>query len=863
MATTSEPNHLSEAIVAFSLEGKFPDDIASFLPVSQTNLGPTIEALDKAKAQLESEIHTINEETRDEVSSWEKNAKSLQDDIIRSKAIANDIIRQSEAPETSGEAIQEAEEKTEFLNREVQYSQQLVGVLKGIRHVNQMLDQVEQASKERRVLDSLMLLENSWAAIDELGASKTCRVMKTLDLRTFELKSEVHAVFDRIWKQLIQVDVGAGQVAIFSSVKDEMTLTDAVVGLKAYKEVEERMEQLWRNIDAAIISPRMVSKAASLPSIKVSEDAIELDGQADGSIASLLADLEATLALIANKLPAEILESFCRFMMGELIPRLINDWLSPAVPTSLTNMKAFEEMIENSRHFCTALSAHGFSGLWDLQAWVEDAPQIWLQKCRETALATIRTRLANGIGESRQVEKVEKQMVSKAEGQEIKASGAGATAENDGWGEEWGVDDGWDDHEEAGPEASTPANNESKRLSTAVADDDDMADAWDAWGDDGGDDDAPKTSTNDKKEPESTNVDEDEDAEAWGWGDEDTTEQAASKPSPKKSKPQRSQEPEETREFVMKETYHISSMPEPVLELISAIFEDGANLARGKSEHGPVAAMAPGLFNLPTSVLALFRAISPHYYALDGGGTMFLYNDATYLAEQLADFAAHWSTRSDLTTQAKELLKLDDDIKALRSFANRSYSHEIAVQKTVLRDLIGGSQALAGQDEWESAIEAGTHRIRDMASTWERILMRSVWLQAVGSLTESLATKLITDVLEMSDIGASDSYSIAKAISTATELDDLFLPSRLFGTPSSAEEVPTTAEFAPSWLRLKFLSEVLQSNLKDVRFLWLESDLSLYFTLNEVVDLIEASFEANPQRRETIREIQSHPSPRA
>lgn len=84
----------------------------------------------------------------------------MQDDIIRSKAIANDIIRQSEAPETSGEAIQDAEDKTEFLNREVQYSQQLFGVLKGIRHVNQLLSEVEKASQERRILDSLRMLES-------------------------------------------------------------------------------------------------------------------------------------------------------------------------------------------------------------------------------------------------------------------------------------------------------------------------------------------------------------------------------------------------------------------------------------------------------------------------------------------------------------------------------------------------------------------------------------------------------------------------------------------------------------------------------------------------------------------------------
>jgi centromere/kinetochore protein ZW10 len=108
---------------------------------------------------LQADIHVINEETREEVSSWVKNSKLLQEDIIRSKTIANDIVRQSEAPATSGEAIQDAEERVDFLNREVQYSQQLCSVLRGIKHVNSLLDEVEQASSQRRILDSLHLLE--------------------------------------------------------------------------------------------------------------------------------------------------------------------------------------------------------------------------------------------------------------------------------------------------------------------------------------------------------------------------------------------------------------------------------------------------------------------------------------------------------------------------------------------------------------------------------------------------------------------------------------------------------------------------------------------------------------------------------
>jgi centromere/kinetochore protein ZW10 len=43
--------------------------------------------------------------------------------------------------------------------------------------------------------------------------------MRLLDIRSFELKSEVHAVFDRVWKELVQVDIATGQVAIYNVLK--------------------------------------------------------------------------------------------------------------------------------------------------------------------------------------------------------------------------------------------------------------------------------------------------------------------------------------------------------------------------------------------------------------------------------------------------------------------------------------------------------------------------------------------------------------------------------------------------------------------------------------------------------------------
>ncbi|KAL7937277.1 hypothetical protein V8C35DRAFT_295239 [Trichoderma chlorosporum] len=893
MAAAAESQQLSNAILSFALEGSFPDDVSALPSVSQTDLDPTIVALDKAKVDIEAEIHTINEETKDDISSWVQNSKILQEDIIRSKTIANDIIRQSEAPDVTGEAIQDAEEKAEFLNREVQYSMQMHSVLRRIQHVNQLLIEVEQASRDRRVLDSLRLLEKSWAALDDVGVSKTARVMKLLDLRAFELKSDIHQVFDHVWKTLIQVDTDSGRVAIYNTRQDEkMVLDDAVIGLQAYKEVDERMEQLWHNLDAAVVSPRMDAARLNIPGIKVEGDVLELVGSADGSAEALLSDLEQILTFVAHKLPADLLRPLADVMMGDIISKLTREWLNPAVPSGLKDLDKFQNLVAKMKSFCENLQQSGFTGLEQIQDWASKAPTIWLEKSRETALNSVRVNLASGIGQSKRVEKIERQMVSIAEGKELSRSGAGAVADTNDWGEDWGEawddekagdengganqhkenhggedDDGaadawgWDDNEANKNNANEkPEGKPEEKETTEAANEDDGADAW-GWGDN---DDANE---NANQPAEAMDTTEDDGADAWGWGDDvDAAEPEAhvvpartpaTAPAAPAPKPKTSNAKEETRELVFKETYSISSMPEPVLELIFAILEDGAALTRDGNEYNLLTATAPGLFSLPTFILALFRAISPQYYSSDAGGNMYLYNDAMYLSEKLSDFSLEWKQREDLTPRARSMLRIDNDVRTLKSFANRSYSNEMSLQKTILQDLLGGSQSLAQQDDKESSIEAGTARIRSVAATWDPILRRSVWSQAVGSLADSLASRLISDVLEMSSIGQEEAYSIAQLIASATELDDLFMPSKLAGTAPVPDEMPTTAQYAPSWLRLKYLGEVLQSNLNEVKFLWCDSELSLYFTVDEVVDLIYASFEDNARTRETIREIKA------
>lgn len=166
-------------------------------------------------------------------------------------------------------------------------------------------------------------------------------------------------------------------------------------------------------------------------------------------------------------------------------------------------------------------------------------------------------------------------MISWSEGKELAANNTAAgAATDDDWGAAWGVD---------GEEESS----EIKDTAMRGQEEDDGADAW-GWDDE--DQSAEKEDPKVSNDAEPPADDEDDAVDAWGWGDEDAPEPAP-EPEPKQQPPKKSPKKKvktaspaqnDSREMVLKETYHISSMPDPVLELISAILEDGAALTKSE-----------------------------------------------------------------------------------------------------------------------------------------------------------------------------------------------------------------------------------------------------------------------------------------
>lgn len=153
---------VGKALVEFALNGTFPEEDLAARQIEIHELDPAIAVLEEARMKLEAEIKAINDETFHDVNTWFQNAASLEDDIKRSRRMADDIEAEAHAPQASGQAIWEAEQKAEFLAHEMNFSERLYHTLESIKAVKELLDKSEEASRKRSILESLLFLEGEF-----------------------------------------------------------------------------------------------------------------------------------------------------------------------------------------------------------------------------------------------------------------------------------------------------------------------------------------------------------------------------------------------------------------------------------------------------------------------------------------------------------------------------------------------------------------------------------------------------------------------------------------------------------------------------------------------------------------------------
>lgn len=634
-----------------------------------------------------------------------------------------------------------------------------------------------------------------------------------------------------------------------------MNLDSLATALMKLGLFDDTLQSLCNKFESTIIIPRLkVQSSGIVSSVDITADEICSSGHSeDLSARTLFEDLDKVINFLRTQLPYSIVQPLAGLLMPRLISKLTSKWLASAVPESLDGFADFEDTLDLVKDFAETLDHVAWPGKRQLVDWAEEIPEVWLMKRREISLNRVRVLLSQGLGDIETVERVERQVLTHDD--EVFTGNAG--------GDEWNAS--WSDEETSPIATKAPL----KLAETAGGEDEEDVSAW-------GLDDEDGANTQDDHAQVDTVED---DADTWGWGDdngnqnENKNEGSRQGSQPAASKPKKtdkngvldsSHKPE--REITLKEKFNVTSLPREILEIINLVILDAAKLEKPPHASSPVASTAHHLLSLPGLILAMYRASSSITYSRHPSGPMFLYNDSLWLAQRLQDLLPDETTASGVRIQSRNAynLKLTDHVVALESFGKRAYTKEMESQRTVVSDMLDGAQGFSHctehpfNQECDIAVASTIDRLRTLYRQWKDVLSHSALLQSLGSLLSSITNKVIVDIEDMSDISEPESQQLTAYCNRIATLEDLFSPEEQALNPEQNTEqksIPLTAVYAPHWLKFRYLANILESSLIDIKYLWTEGELGLEFDTEELVDLVVALFADSPHRRTAVAEI--------
>lgn len=797
--------------------------------------------------------------------------------------------------------VKDAGNKVKLLQEEVAYTQSVADTLEQLQICSGLLDNAKDALFEKDVPLAAEKLDQANGGIKQLDQYQNSRFAGILQKRASKIKEELTARVWTEWNLLVQIHASDRRITIVNNTEQALlSLSELAQLLSRLNLIQHAATRLHRDLDQYILSPRFTRAAnGAVSKLHLDETGLSTYGrQEDRSGSDAIRDLQSILTYINGTLPDGIKRPLLDRMLPPLELQLVSEWLDPMVPVRLGQMSAFEEMLREVSTFSSFLSTFNVAvpSDADVGQWVARVPQTWLARRKETMLTDYRTRARTAAQDKKTGELIETQLVDDVEEeheeelsmpqiQQVLASNMNETAEEeegDGWGAEW-TDETEDKPAQAHKEKSNP-----------VEEDEDVS----AWGVEEEEEaetqpeiapaptqPAAKTSAQAEKASQAHNgaVEDDNEGEeeAWGWDGEGDAEAIQSPVSSKRPAPTSTttipaasaiapKAQRGPREVTLREKYLVTAIPSVVIDLMEAILSDSTTLTSSESPLPQLRVAAPALSSLPTLLLAFYRATAQTYYIHSPTANMLIYNDVQHLLSLIT----HLLSTIDAAHPLAKRLRLDNDIKQLSTFARRAYGREMDSQRTILRDLLAGTSGFANctapinAREYKGTIEIVIERVKQVNTEWTGVLAESVKLQSVGSLLGTVVNKITADILELAD----DSSGISEEQSQILKgfCDQVTLLSALFeqttplndsndqihqsGEPES-DVRDLTSVYVPGWLRFRYLAEVLEASLADIKFMWMESGLSYEFEMNEVVDLIEALFADSDYRRNALREI--------
>ncbi|GAM40466.1 hypothetical protein TCE0_039f12836 [Talaromyces pinophilus] len=754
MTSAVNQGDLSKSLLAFVADGKYPDseDVIS-ANVTPDFLPKALQDISVARAQVEDEINSLSRDTASDVDGWMSQARQLRADIERSRETARNIVAQHERTQPLRAQVEDAAAKVQLMNTELAFNEGVTHILEEVQKFTAHIFNGRKAVEGEQIDESIISLEAAEQFIQSSDLSRHSNVASLVQGRLSSLRNDISNLLLSCWTR--QVRLNKNELEIRPNDDTEQSalsnLITSLSRLDMFNAVNTSFQQgLLNNIIQPIL---MLKNPGQSCSVSVDDNGVRVREPSSSSISDVIDRLLLVFRYLQEKLPTSMSASVAEVIIPRTSTMLSEHWLTPNIPLNLEGIQNFESTLIRVTEFTGAVESLGWKGQEELVSWVNQLPRLWLTRRRVDSLDQVRRILVQSKGSTKEVQRVEKEVVNSTDDVLLD------TGVTDDWDANWGNESEGEVEEAVQATTTTEANA-------------DVEDDVDAWG------------LGEEEEEEEDNAKENEgehDEDAWGWGDDVDEEPGienhkpdnkAQPPIKKKHEDPAAEKRSATKEITLTEHYTITDIPDSVIALIQQQVTDSASLATPEFSSSRVSASGNGLLALPTLILAMFKAIASSFYSLKlNAGHIYLYNDSLYLAEQVRNLV-----------EQHELRRLTADVEGLERFGKLSYSKEMQTQRTIVTDLLDGSQGFVQCSEQpflrecENAVEATVDRVRSVFKEWQPILSHSALLQAMGSLLSSVINKVIIDVEDLSDISEAESQTLVTFCNKISTLEDMFIP---------------------------------------------------------------------------------------
>ena len=441
-----------------------------------------------------------------------------------------------------------------------------------IQEVAGTISSSQDAVVQDQVLDAICFIKKAEIDLGEFRERHNTIIGTVLAGRIQTLKDTISDTLTRQWNAVITVDESLSKCTILegSNMKDVESI---IRGLNSLDHLGEIVSSFGRSYAKTILVSRVqcTSKGSSA-SIEVSGNTIQLaEDPRSQKPKDLLDDLAAAIRFPLKLLPSSIAKPLGEIIIPAVTAQITSNYLPSTVPPDLGGLAEFKAVLEKTTEFETFLGQFSSRAAQPLLDWVTNAPNIWLLKRSASALDSIRQLLKQGLGSPRVVERVERQTISSDD----TVFSAGENDNDDDWNAGW--EDEAENHDNDVPQ---PMPNSSRNGPDSGGNEED------AWGF------ADDTIQQERREEPQPEKDGDE-GDAWGWGEDDDDNDAAKQPEPKLQKAtaaaktngetrKKASKPSVERVVTLKETYHITAVPEQILEIMIMVVEEGESLTRAR-----------------------------------------------------------------------------------------------------------------------------------------------------------------------------------------------------------------------------------------------------------------------------------------